>query len=164
MLCGECATFSCFAPSRTKGHRTCQYATRSTCSLLHVRAGSSETTEIISPRMPLHYVLECHIFSITLTAMNRGRGWHGQCFCSGPRTGDSGENVSPPTTGLQKGQYWSGVSVGKHHFFLFFFMNEPIASTVGHAFKKCRGNVRRSDCVGLILSNIYRPKLIPYWN
>ena len=30
-------------------------------------------------------------------------------FCSEPRTGGRGENVSPPTTCLQKGQEWSGV-------------------------------------------------------
>ena len=71
----------------------------------------------------LHYQLKCHIFSIILTAMNSsGRGWLRQLLCSGPtdRTGASGENVSPPTTGLQKGQSWSGISVEKQPFFLFF--------------------------------------------
>ena len=52
----------------------------------------------------LHYLLECHIFGIILTAMNSGRGRHGQFFCSGPRTGARVENMSRPTTGLQKGQ------------------------------------------------------------
>ena len=35
--------------------------------------------------------------------INGGKGWHGQfCFCSGPRTGGSGEHGPPPTTALQK--------------------------------------------------------------
>jgi len=38
------------------------------------------------------------------------------CFCSGPRTGGSGANVSQLTTGRQKGNKWSGVHVGKHIF------------------------------------------------
>ena len=43
---------------------------------------------------------------IILTAMNSssGKGDRVASFCSGPRTGASGENVSPPTTGLQKGK------------------------------------------------------------
>ena len=35
----------------------------------------------------LHYLLECHIFSYTPIAMSSGRGWHGQFFCSEPKTG-----------------------------------------------------------------------------
>ena len=43
-------------------------------------------------------------------------------FVSGPtRTGPSGENVSPPSTGLQKGQQWPGVSVGLLFFVVIFF-------------------------------------------
>ena len=45
-----------------------------------------------------------------LTAMNSGRGWHSQFFWWGPRTAASDENVSPPTTGLQKAQWCWGVS------------------------------------------------------
>ena len=65
----------------------------------------------------LHCLLECHMFRVMLTAMTSGRGRHGQFFCSGPRAGASAENVSPPTTGLQNGQQWSGVFVGKQYFF-----------------------------------------------
>ena len=55
---------------------------------------------------------ECHIFGIMLTATNNGRGWHSQVFGQGPRTGASAENVSPPITGLQSGQWWA-FTVGK---------------------------------------------------
>ena len=47
------------------------------------------------------------------------------------RTGANGENLSPPTTGQHR------VSVVKHHFSsLFFLLNEPIAGTLRHAYKK----------------------------
>ena len=103
----------------------------------------------------LDCLFDCHIFSVRLTAVNSARGWHGQVFCSGPRTGASGENVSPPTTGLRKRQEWSGVSVGKQHL-SFFFLNEPIAGTIRHADKMFCANIRRSNW----WSNVYRPKLI----
>ena len=54
----------------------------------------------------LPYLLESHMFSITVTAMNSGTVQEGDMtsfFCSEARTGamyNSGENVSPPTTGL----------------------------------------------------------------
>ena len=55
-------------------------------------------------------------------------------FFSAPRTGASGESVSPPTTGLQKCQKWSGVFRRKTTFLLsFFFLNEPIAGSLRHA-------------------------------
>ena len=40
---------------------------------------------------------------------------------TGPRIGASGNNVSPPTTGQQKGQRWSGVFRWRKIFFLIFF-------------------------------------------
>ena len=81
------------------------------------------------------------VFSIIMTAINSGLGCHSQFCCSGSTIGASGENVSPPTTDLQKGQKWSGVSVGKHQFFPFFFVNEPIADTLRHAYTKFRVNI-----------------------
>ena len=41
-------------------------------------------------------------------------------YFTGPRIGASGENVSPPSTGHQKGQKWSGVAVGIQFFHRFF--------------------------------------------
>ena len=111
----------------------------------------------------LHHLLECHMFSIILTAMNSGSGWHGQFFCSAPRTGASGENVPLPTTGLQKGQWWSGISVG--NIILFSFFSERANFRYSKAYLYFfHANIRRSDCVGPILRHIWRLKLIPYWN
>ena len=63
---------------------------------------------------------------------------------TGPRIGASGENVSPPTTGHQKGQKWSGVSVRKI-FFSHFFLNEATAGSPRHVFENVHANIRRSD-------------------
>ena len=65
---------------------------------------------------------------------------------------------SPPTTGLQKGQC-SGVSVGKQ----FFFWTSQLKVLLRHAYRRFRANIRKSDCVGPTLSNLYGAKLIPYW-
>ena len=81
-------------------------------------------------------------------------------FCLGPRTGASDENVFPPTTCLQKGQKWSGVSVEKQHFLFLFFLNEPIAGTLGHSYKMFHANIRRSDGVGPILRHILYTRYI----
>ena len=54
-------------------------------------------------------------------------------FCSGPRTGASGENVSPPTSGLQKVHTRNGRAFPEEEkcfFFFFFFLNEPITGTL----------------------------------
>lgn len=51
----------------------------------------------------LHYP-EYRIHSTILTAMDSGRGWHGQVFCSGRMTGDIGENLSRSFDGLKKSQ------------------------------------------------------------
>ena len=53
------------------------------------------------------------IFSLTSSNFLRGQHVH---FFTEPRIGASDENVSPPTTGHQKGQKKSGVSVGKPFF------------------------------------------------
>ena len=47
-----------------------------------------------------------------------------------PRSGASGEDVPPPTTGLLKGQSWSGVAVGNFFFPPFFYLKKPIAGTL----------------------------------
>ena len=88
--------------------------------LVHVNDGNPLPQECRMQKL-----LECHIFSIIPTAMNgSGRGWHTWpffLFGAYDRTGASGENVSPQTTGLQKVQEWPGVSVGKLHLFTFYF-------------------------------------------
>ena len=74
----------------------------------------------------LHYLLKCHILSIMLSTMNCWRGWHGQFFCSGPRTGASGENVSTdhrPSKRSKMVRRFRRTTV-------FFFLNEPIAGTL----------------------------------
>ena len=77
-------------------------------------------------------------------------------FCSGPRTGSSGENVSPPTTGLKKDQYVMVRRFRRQTFFFYiFFLNEPVAGTLRHACKKFRANIRRSDRVGSLLSHAF---------
>ena len=118
------------------------------------------------PRVPhaTDSVLECHIFCIILTAMNSGRGWRGHVFCSGPRTGASGENVPPPTTGLQNGQQRSSVSVGRKVWFSRFYLNEPVPGTPRQSYKEFRANVRTCDCVGPISSHIYHQKSTFHWN
>ena len=50
-------------------------------------------------------------------------------FYSGPRNGASGENVSPPTTGLQKKVNNGHAFLKENTFFSIFFLNEPIAGT-----------------------------------
>ena len=68
---------------------------------------------------------------------------------SGCRTGASGENVPPPTTAVQNGQQWSGVSVGRHHVFSLLFFMEPVPGITRHAYKKFRANIRRPDRSGV---------------
>ena len=90
----------------------------------------------------INNVLECRIFSIKLAYwLDMATSFVQGLLC---RTGatysccDSSENVAPPTTdrrGLQKGQQWSDVSVGKQCVFPF-CLNEPIASTLRHAYTK----------------------------
>ena len=65
-------------------------------------------------------------------------------FFSWPRIGDSGENVSPPAAGHQKGQGWSGVSTGKITWKKN-NLNEATAGTPRHACKTFDANIRRSD-------------------
>ena len=78
------------------------------------------------------------------------------------RTGACSENVSPPTTELQKRQQWPGGFIGKRQFFFFhFFLNEPIAGTPRHVCKQLHAKTRRSDCVGPISSHLYTtPKVV----
>ena len=63
-----------------------------------------------------------------------------QFFLSGPRTGARGKNEFPQTTGLRKGQYWSGVS-SKKLFFSIVFLNKPITGALRHDFKTFRANI-----------------------
>ena len=96
-----------------------------------------------------------------------GRGWHGQLFSwvAINKAGASGEKVSRPTTGRQKGQHQSRVFGRITHFFFIFF-SERAASrcTPRHACKTCRPNIRRSDCVEPISSHILMPKVDPILN
>ena len=71
---------------------------------------------------------------------------------------------SPPTTVLQKSHQWSGVSVGRNHYsetiISLSFLLRSVPRTPRYAYKVSR--IQRSDCVGQILSHVYRPKLIMY--
>ena len=101
-------------------------------------------------------ILKCHIFSIALIAVNSGKGWYSQLFCSGPRTGARGENVSPPTTGFKNDQQRSGVSVGRKHFVFICFSERGGFRYLKARLQKNRANGRRSDNVGPISSHICR--------
>ena len=77
--------------------------------------GWYELVETPLSQIPLAYSAHFSIiFSPTSSKFLRGR--HGQKQITGPRIGASVENVSPPTTGHQKGQKRSGVSVAKLFF------------------------------------------------
>ena len=68
---------------------------------------------------------------------------------TGPRIGASGENVSPPTTGHQKGQKWSGVSVGIF-FSPFFFWTRRLQVLQGISVKTSRKHSKISRaCVNI---------------
>ena len=60
------------------------------------------TLYCVSHECRMHQILECHMFVFILTAMNIGRGWQSQFFCSRPRVGVTGENLRPPTTVPQR--------------------------------------------------------------
>ena len=102
----------------------------------------------------LHYLLECHIFTVVcwpLWTVEEGgmtSFFVQDLLC---RTGASGENVSPPTTALQKGKKWSGVSVGNN---LLFLPERVDCRYWKHACKKHHGIIRRSDCVRPISNHI----------
>ena len=64
-------------------------------------------------------------------------------FFWGRTIGASSENVSPPTTGHQKGRKWSGFSVGFS--FVCCFFNKATTGTPRHVCKTFRANIRRSD-------------------
>lgn len=81
-----------------------------------------------------------------------------QFLCWGPRTGASGQNVSPPTTDLKKSQQWSGAPVGRDHIISSFFMNEPVTGTPGHTHTRFRAKIPRIDCVRSLSRGIYSRK------
>ena len=61
-------------------------------TILMVRTGwfKQNASNCVSHECRLQYLLWCHIFGVILTAVNSGRGRHGQFFCC-PRAGASGE-------------------------------------------------------------------------
>ena len=126
-----------------------------------IQPGSS-----LSPQKSSVMNAACNSYSnvtcIILIAMNSGRGWHGQFFFSGYKTGDGGENVPPS-------QAFKTVNNGpafpqEDNFLLFYFFDAP-----GFRFPKARPQkasrkYRSSDYVGPIPSHSCRPKLLLYWN
>ena len=135
------------------------------CSTLIYELVHVKRRKLSPPRMPLApstRLPPTKVFSIIMTAINSGLGCHSQFCCSGSTIGASGENVSPPTTDLQKGQKWSGVSVGKHQFFPFFFCERADCRYSKARLHKVSRKHRRCDTVGPIVSNLYPPKLILY--
>ena len=109
---------------------------RSVLSLVFRSLGWYEPTEILSLT-----IAACTIYSnvthigIIFSPTNRKRGWHGHFF-TGPWIGASGENVSPPAAGHQKGQKWSGVSVGKTYFPFFFLWTRRLQVLQGMSVKR----------------------------
>ena len=86
-------------------------------------------------------------FGITFspTSSKFWRGRHVHIFFTGPRIGASDENVSPPTTGHQKGQNRSGVSIGKP-FFPMFVWTGRLQVLQGMSIRKSfHANIRKSD-------------------
>ena len=86
-------------------------------------------------------------FGITFspTSSKFWRGRHVHIFFTGPRIGASDENVSPPTTGHQKGQNRSGVSIGKP-FFPMFVWTGRLQVLKGMCVRKSfHANIRKSD-------------------
>ena len=69
-------------------------------------------------------------------------------LATGPRTGASGGNVSPLTTGLQKKSIMAVRF--RRKIIPFFFLNEPIAGTPRYVCEKVQANIRRSECAGPI--------------
>ena len=105
----------------------------------------------------MEQILECHIFWYHT---DRREQWKRVIcplfFVSGPRADAAVAKTCPhPTTVLQKGQQWSGVSVARN-----LFLMRPVPGTPRHADQTFRASIRRPDCVSLILSHISRPKLI----
>ena len=92
----------------------------------------------------LHYLLERHIFGIILTAMDSEiRGCHGQFFVR-----DLGLALVAKTC-----THWS---LGFKIRFRRQSLNEPIARTLRHAYKRFRASIRGFYCIRPVSSNIYR--------
>ena len=71
----------------------------------------------------------------------------------GSRTAGGAENVSRPITGLKKvknNQAFPWEEKTSSHFF---FRNEPLSGARGYVCTQFRANIRRTDCVGPLLSH-----------
>ena len=98
----------------------------------------------------LKYQPECHTSDVLLTAMNNRRGSHGHFFVH-----DLGLALVAKTCPHRPQAFQAFPYVNNICFVL--FLDEPLAGTLSHAYKTCRGTIRGSDCVGLI----WRHTLLP---
>ena len=84
-------------------HELALFALGFSTTVRAVRAGPSLSPQIMSAANPACNSCSNVTYSVSHWSpwtANSGRGWHSPFCWSGPRTGASGENVSPPTTGL----------------------------------------------------------------
>ena len=99
------------------------------------------------------HLLGYHIVDgIIMTPMNSRRGWQSQKLVEGPRACARGENVSQPITGLQKVNNSQSFTVGRKKWPIF-FLDQPLPGAPRHVCTKFRAKIRRTDCVGPILSD-----------
>ena len=119
---------------------------------------SARTGSSIKPQLSSATNAACNsnsnvTFGIMLTAMNSGRGWQSQFFCLGTKTGASTEKVSRPITGLQRSHNSHPFIVGRKKMALF-FSGRAASIAPRQVCTMFHETVRRTDCVGPILSQI----------
>ena len=103
------------------------------------------------------HLLGYHIVDgIIMTPMNSRRGWQSQKLVEGPRACARGENVSRPISNEVNSQAFP---VGRKQMAPFFWTScFQVLQGMFVPGTKFRASIRRTDCVGPILSQIFRPK------
>ena len=110
----------------------------------------------------LHYLLECHVFGIMLTAVNSGRGWQGDIASFVVQhlgLALVAKRAPIDHRPSKRSIIVTGVSVGKQPFFFsYFFLNEPIVATLKVRLQRIS---RKDSKIWLHRADI---KSIIYWN
>ena len=124
------------------------------------RLVQSEYSNCVRHECRMQQILERHIFGIILTAMNSGRGWRGHFFVQdlGLALLIVAKTCVPTDHSPSKRSIMVRRSRRKKPCFSFFTSGSRYSKA---PYKMFRGNIRRSDYVGPVLSHSYCPKVDP---
>ena len=99
-----------------------------------------------------------------LTAVNSGRGWHGQLFCEGLGLALTPEMCTDQSQTFKQVNNSQAVTAWKKKKTIY-FLNGPLPGAPRHVRTKIGASIRKkNDCVGPTLSHILRSKSNLNWN